>query len=158
MGSAPGIESVTAPETMIGAVFADARPLGISETILLVEDEVFVREATMEVLESAGYHVVMAASATEALEAYRTCSGTVDLLLADVVMPGMSGRELAERFKTLCPGGRVLLMSGYADQLPLFKSSPHCNAYLGKPFSMTALLKGVREILDTNPLYSGLTA
>src|SRR5271169_5407250 len=79
-------------ETMPGAAFVEPAPRGGPETILLVEDEGFVRKVTAEVLESAGYKVVIAGNAGEALEVYRRLSGPVDLLLADVVMPGMSGR------------------------------------------------------------------
>jgi two-component system, cell cycle sensor histidine kinase and response regulator CckA len=139
-----------AAEPMMGVAFAEAAPSPGLETILLVEDEAFVRKVTAEVLETAGYSVVIAGNAPEALEAYDRRSQSVDLLLADVVMPGMSGRELAAEFKTRCPLGRVLLMSGYADQLAFCQLSPNCKAYLGKPFSIGTLLKRVREVLDTN--------
>jgi len=81
------------------------------ETILLVEDEAFVRQAAAEALESAGYRLLIAGSAAEALEAYRRCFRPVDLLLADVVMPGLSGRELAAKFEGLSPGSLSLMAS-----------------------------------------------
>jgi CheY-like chemotaxis protein len=95
---------------MFRVAFADAaqRQRGEPETILLVEDEAFVRKATAEVLESAGYGLLVAGSAAEALEICRQGCRPVDLLLADVVMPGMSGRELALEFKISCPRARVL--------------------------------------------------
>lgn len=124
---------------------------GGPETILLVEDEGFVRKVAAEVLESAGYKLVIARSSAEALGAYRQLSNPVDLLLADIVMPGMSGRELAAEFEGLCPRMRVLLMSGYAGQLAWCQVSPYDKPYLAKPFSVQTLLKRVREILDTNP-------
>jgi two-component system cell cycle sensor histidine kinase/response regulator CckA len=144
--------------TTPGATFVEAEPQGGLETILLVEDEGFVRRVAVEVLESAGYKLVIARSGAEALDAYRRLSRPVDLLLADVVMPGMSGRHLAAAFESLCPHARVLLMSGYAGQLATGQLSPHGKAYLAKPFSVRALLQKVREVLDTNPLDSGALA
>jgi len=147
-------------ETMIGetmpaeiianAALVQAACWGGPETILLVEDEGFVRKITAEVLESAGYKLVIARSSAEALDAYRQLSKPVDLLLADVVMPGMSGCDLAAKFESLCPRTRVLLMSGYAGQ-SWCQVSPYDKTYLAKPFSVQTLLKRVREVLDTNP-------
>jgi two-component system, cell cycle sensor histidine kinase and response regulator CckA len=168
LDSLPRIQSVVAAEamtaetmtaeTMIGAAVAEAGQWGGSETILLVEDEAFVRKVTAEVLESAGYRLVIARGAAEAREAYRRGSDPVDLLLADVVMPGMSGRELAAEFTNSRPRARVLLMSGYSEQLALCDVSPHGRQYLAKPFSMRLLLRRVREVLDTNPLDFGAQA
>ena len=107
--SLPGMGALVAAETMAGAVFVEAEPRGGPETILLVEDEGFVRKVAAEVLESAGYKLVIARSSAEALEAYRRLSAPVDLLLADVVMPGMSGRDLAAEFERLCPSTRILI-------------------------------------------------
>jgi two-component system, cell cycle sensor histidine kinase and response regulator CckA len=118
------------------------------KTILLVEDEAFVRSVTAEVLQSAGYSTVIAASATEALDTCRECGGQIDLLLTDVVMPGMSGRELATHFEKYCPNAQVLLMSGYAEQLPWWELSTSQRKCLAKPFSAGILLQRVRETLD----------
>jgi len=118
--------------------FAAAAQRSWPETILLVEDEAFVRNATAEVLESAGYRLVIAASAAEALDAYRKCVGRVDLLLADVVMPGMSGSELAAEFERLCPRARVLLMSGRDEQVAgPARSCDGKNLWNGKPNPVT---------------------
>jgi len=122
-----------------------------AEVILLVEDEVFVRKVAAEVLEAAGYTVVIASDAPEARKAYRKDCGTIDLLLTDVVMPGMNGHELAAEFKSLYPQGQVLLMSGYAEELGRYKSSSCGHAYLAKPFSMCKLLERVRQMLNANP-------
>ena len=138
-------------ETTPGAACVEAGCWGGPETILLVEDEGFVRKVTAEVLESAGYKLVIARSGAEALDAYRQLSKPVDLLLADVVMPGMSGCDLAAEFESLCPRARVLLMSGYAGQLASCQVSTYGKTYLAKPFSVQMLLKRVREVLDTNP-------
>lgn len=102
-------------------------------------------------VESAGYRLVIATSAAEAFEACRRNSRPVDLLLADVVLPGMSGRDLADEFETLCPRARVLLMSGHAEQLAGCGQSRHGEKCLAKPFSIRVLLKRVREALDANP-------
>src|SRR5580692_13045576 len=109
-------------DTMAAVAFAATRRCA-PETILLVEDEAFVRNATAEVLESAGYRLVVAGSAAEALMAYRSCSRPVDLLLADIVMPGKDGRELATELENFYPRARVLFMSGYAEQLAWCGSS-----------------------------------
>jgi|SRR5580704_2922548 CheY-like chemotaxis protein len=140
--------SETISETTISATFAEAAQWGGPETILLVEDEAFVRKATAEALESAGYRLVIARGAAEALEAYRRCSWPVDLLLADIVMPGMSGRELATEFETFHPRARVLLMSGYAEQLACCALHANDEPHLAKPFSIPLLLRRVREVLD----------
>jgi CheY-like chemotaxis protein len=145
-------------ETMPGATFVEPETWGGPETILLVEDEGFVRKVTAEVLASAGYRVVIADSSADALVAYRRLSVPVDLLLADIVMPGMSGRDLAAEFESLCPRARVLLMSGYAGQLASCLLSPCGKTYLAKPFSARTLLIKVREVLDTNPFDRGAQA
>jgi CheY-like chemotaxis protein len=142
-GSEPAIS-----ETITGAAFAEASEWSGPETILLVEDEAFVRNATAEVLESAGYRLVVAGSAAEALMAYRSCSRPVDLLLADIVMPGKDGRELATELENFYPRARVLFMSGYAEQLAWCGSSACDKHYLAKPFSSPMLLRRVREVLD----------
>lgn len=132
--------------TMAATAFAALRACG-PETILLVEDEAFVRKVIAEVLESAGYTLVIAGSAEEAL-AHRGCLAPLDLLLADMIMPGMSGRELAAELTSFCPSTRVLLMSGYAEQLARCESSPCGDEYMTKPFSIRVLLRRVREVLD----------
>ena len=118
------------------------------KTILLVEDEEFVRRLAGEVLHSAGYALVTAGNAAQALTACRKYSEPVDLLLADVVMPGMNGHQLAAEFKHYYPSGEVLLMSGYPEQLVLCSLSAGKQKYLAKPFSVDLLLQRVREILD----------
>ncbi len=135
-------------ETITGAAFGEASAWSGPETILLVEDEDFVRTATAEVLESAGYRLVIAGSAEQALVAYRSCSWPVDLLLADIVMPGMSGRELAIELEKFHPRARILLMSGYAEQLARCQSFACGKQCLAKPFSTPLLLRRVREVLD----------
>ena len=144
--------------TMPGAAFVEPAPWGGPETILLVEDEGFVRKVTAAVLESAGYNLVIARSAAEALDAHHRLSAPIDLLLADVVMPGMSGCDLAAEFQGLRPRIRVLLMSGYTVQLAWCHLSPYAKTYLAKPFSVRVLLRKVREVLDANPCDWGALA
>ncbi len=110
------------------------------ETILLVEDEAFVREVTCEVLRSAGYQVSTAATAREARREYER-NGGVDCVITDVVLPGESGRKLAERLWEEAPQLKVLFVTGYAEQM----DTRDC---LAKPFSTTVLLRRVRMLLD----------
>jgi two-component system cell cycle sensor histidine kinase/response regulator CckA len=134
------------------AAFAVAVPWRGPKTILLVEDEAFVRQATAAALESAGYRLLVAGSGNEGLDLCRTCRYPVDLLLTDVVMPGMSGRQLAAEFEGLCPHARVLLMSGHAEQLARSEPTGTDRKCLVKPFSVRTLLGRVRELLDRNEL------
>jgi CheY-like chemotaxis protein len=127
------------------------------ETILLVEDEAFVRKVTAEVLESAGYRLVVAAGAGEAL-AYRGRLAPPDLLLVDVIMPGMSGRELAVELTSFYPSARVLLMSGYAEQLTDHELHSCGAEYLAKPFSIRTLLGRVRAVLDKPVVSEGCSS
>jgi CheY-like chemotaxis protein len=146
--------SVAAADAIIRAPFSEEGQAGGAETILLVEDEEFVRKVTSEVLESAGYRLISARCAADALEAQRTCPEPVDLLLADLVLPGKSGHQLAYEFVGLCPHARILLMSGYAEQLALGGLSAHGRECLAKPFSSRTLLRRVREALDKYPVNS----
>ncbi len=126
---------------------ADAAPGG-REVILLVEDEASVRRIASRVLRSLGYDVVEAASGTEALAVERA---DIDLLVTDLVMPGVSGRELADRLRQRRPDLRILFMSGYsADML---RSDPARTGahFLQKPFSRESLAKAVRDALDSGP-------
>jgi two-component system, cell cycle sensor histidine kinase and response regulator CckA len=124
-----------------------------SETILLVEDEAPVRAVTRQLLERNGYTVLEAADGPAALALVNGGIGErVDLLLTDVIMPGMSGRELAKELIAGRPGLRVLFMSGYADDAVVRHGmwEPHL-AYLEKPFRPLALLRKMREVLRGNP-------
>ena|SRR5271166_6785278 len=149
----PIIASPGLAEAILAANFSDSIATGETETILLVEDEAFVRAVTSEVLQSAGYVVKLAASAAEALEKLEKQtpgSEFVDLLLADVVLPGKSGYELSQEFAALCPMGKILLMTGYAEHLAWCGQFVTDQAYLAKPFSAETLLRKVRAALDLN--------
>jgi len=137
----------TAEEATACCRGAAEEPLAGAETILFVEDEAFVREVAGEVLRSAGYRVLIAKDAAAAAHTYDLQGGDVDLLLTDVVLPGESGRALAGRLRRANPGLKVLLVTGYAEQMGMQKSGTD-GACLAKPFSVAALLRTVRQVLD----------
>lgn len=118
-----------------------------TETILLVEDEAFVRKVTHEVLQSAGYGVVTAKNATEAIE-QRERLPRVDLLLTDVVLPGRNGRALASDMRSRQPSLSVLFVTGYPLQLAEIEEAEPAEACLSKPFSAASLLRKVRQMLN----------
>lgn len=120
-----------------------------TETILLVEDEKGVRELTREYLEMSGYSVIDAEDGHTALELAAMHVGPIHLLMTDVVMPGISGRELADRVDRLRPGIKVLFMSGYTDQAVVHHGILENDAVLlQKPFTVTTLAAKLREILS----------
>jgi nitrogen-specific signal transduction histidine kinase/ActR/RegA family two-component response regulator len=119
-----------------------------TETILLVEDEKGVRELAREYLEMSGYTVIEAEDGHTALELAAMHSGTIHLLMTDVVMPGISGRELADRVKRIRPKIQVLYMSGYTDQAVVHHGILDMDAVLlQKPFTMATLSSKLRELL-----------
>jgi two-component system, cell cycle sensor histidine kinase and response regulator CckA len=128
---------------------ADAGTLA-GETILFVEDEAFVRDVTCEVLRSAGYRVLTAKNAVEAAGIYDAQRGDVGLLLTDVVLPGETGRALAGRLRRGNPRLKVLLVTGYVEQMGLQEAMPE--ECLAKPFSTEVLLRRVRQLLDRTRL------
>jgi len=123
-----------------------------------VEDEAAVREVTRHVLEIAGYLVLEASSAEQAIAVFRRFEGAIDLLLTDVVMPSMSGTELATRLKVLRPGFVTIFMSGYSGNAGLAQADLRPpNSYIQKPFSISVLLARVAEALSI-PIQSSDTA
>jgi PAS domain S-box-containing protein len=138
-----------APNSPAGSSTA-ARPAGRGETILLVEDEVAVRNLTVQVLREAGYRVLSAASAEEALGLWQAERTAIDLLASDLIMPGRyKGNELAELCQREKPGLPVLLLSGYnPESVGAVGESRSGVSFLQKPFSPDQLLRAVREALD----------
>jgi signal transduction histidine kinase/ActR/RegA family two-component response regulator len=133
------VEAVAAPAAAVA---------GGSGTILLVDDEPQVADLVMRALRDGGYTVLTASHGTEALEVLRTSAAPIDLLLTDIIMPGMNGRELADRVRQLQPDIRVLYMSGYSDDAILRHGVEAATMqFLAKPFSMKALSAKVREAL-----------
>ncbi len=135
------------PRTSRRAVEVGA-PRG-SETVLLVEDEDGVRRLARVVLERQGYAVLDASSASEALKILDARGGAIDLLVTDVVMPQMDGRELADAVRARSPSTRVLFMSGYMDDAVMRHGvGALSEAFLQKPFTPAMLARKVREVLD----------
>lgn len=119
------------------------------ETILLVEDDPSVRKMSAEVLRSAGYNVIVAPNAVDALRLAEEHKGQMDLLLTDVVMPGLTGPELAGRFSVLFPRVQVLYMTGYTDDAMMHHGfRKHARRLLQKPFTHEALERSVCEALE----------
>ncbi|PYQ25066.1 MAG: hybrid sensor histidine kinase/response regulator [Acidobacteria bacterium] len=120
-----------------------------SETVLLVEDEDGLRALIGELLEEDGYHVLAAENPTKAIEAAETYEGVIHLLLTDVVMPQMSGRDVARRVKERRPDVRVLYMSGYTEDAIANRGVLEAGSSLiSKPFTQEALTRKLRELLD----------
>jgi len=117
------------------------------ETILLVEDELGVRSLARRVLHTCGYTVLEAAQGDEAVQLAETHQGTIHLLVSDVVLPGTSGRQLAERIVALKPGIKVLFLSGYGAVVRQGVPASEI-AFLQKPFTLNALVRKVRNLLD----------
>ena len=119
-----------------------------TETILLVEDEAGVRELAREYLEMSGYTVIVAPDGNTAIELAAKRAGTIHLLMTDMVMPGIGGRELAERVLAVRPGIKILYMSGYTDQAVVHQGILGTDApLLQKPFTLSTLTIKLREIL-----------
>lgn len=122
-----------------------------AETLLLVEDEQSVRQFVQQTLLSRGYQVLEAGSGAEALAVARAHRGPIQLLVSDLVMPGMGGRELARQLTGLRPELRVLFMSGYTGD-ELSPAAPDQGpAFIAKPFTMRPLLEKVAEVLAAPP-------
>ena len=121
-----------------------------TETILLVEDEPSILKMTQIILKRNGYTVLPAASPSEAMEKATNHSGSIDLLMSDVVMPEMNGRDLAAKVKALRPDITLLFMSGYTENVIVHQGVLDAGvAFIQKPFSMADMTKKVREVLDS---------
>ena len=139
-------DALTAPAPIGGPA---GSPAGSSETILVVEDDDAVRGLVVTSLERAGYTVLVAASGRDALSIIERQPGPIHLLLTDIVMPAMSGQELAEHVQASRPDVRVLFMSGYTSNAVVHHGVLDEGVnYLAKPFSPNELLSRVRALLD----------
>jgi DNA-binding response OmpR family regulator len=119
-------------------------------TILIVEDEEDVRELTRDVLEMNGFTVLESLDPADAIRIAQTHPGSIDLLITDVVMPRMSGPELARRLRDTRPALRVLCMSGYPESAERGATgASEWNAWLQKPFTPDGLVAKVRECLTS---------
>lgn len=125
-----------------------------SETVLLVEDDAGVRRIARRALDLQGYAVLEATSGPEAIRLVEQHQGAIDLLISDVIMPGMSGRRLAEILHARCPELKVLFISGYNEEAiarhGIFASP---DAFLQKPFTLLTLAQKVRDALDAQPCH-----
>jgi PAS domain S-box-containing protein len=140
---------IDAPLTSLTPDLPQTSPPEGTETVLLVEDEGTVRSVAREVLQMVGYTVLEAASGEEALQRAAQHNGAIHLLLTDVVMPGMSGRDLAERLIVDYPALEVLYLSGYTDEAIAHHGVLQAGIeLLHKPFTPDALARRVREVLD----------
>ena len=139
------------PERRISAQPAAASSTG-TETILLVEDEAVVRDLVCEILRESGYVVLSANSGADAMETTAEHIKPIDLLITDVVMPEMSGPELANILRRARGEMRVLYMSGYTDDAVLVRQGlPENSAFIRKPYTPQQFLQKVRETLDATP-------
>lgn len=143
----PGIESdvpVATPPQDVG------QPKRGTETILLVEDDPSVRNLVRDELRKLGYRVLEAKNGVEACLLATQQAGALNLLLTDVVMPGMGGRELAQHLSVIKPDLKILFISGYIDNVGLHVGHEEgSSSFLQKPFTPEALARAVRELLDT---------
>jgi CheY-like chemotaxis protein len=118
---------------------------GTGETILVADDEAALRHAIVEILRTTGYKVLEAESSTEALEMARQHSGKIDVLLTDIVMPGLRGPELARGVAKVHPEVQVIYMSGYAQDFPEAQL-PSNSTFLQKPFRFATLLEQLKLV------------
>ena len=143
---------VSEPVSESADVDADQPKARGSETVLVVEDEQAVRDLTVKMMRQLGYHVLAAASGAEAIEISKAHTGQIALLLTDVVMPGMSGRQVADILAKTRPEIRVLYLSGYTENTMVHHGVLEEGvSFLPKPFSREVLAKKVREILACEP-------
>lgn len=136
---------------MIHPIYSYPSEHTLPRTILLVEDEPFVRDATCRILSNAGFEVLPVADAEEAFELYAKNGQRVDLLITDLVLPGRSGRQLVQDLRRSSPAILALLTSGYPE--------PECDTgppeahtyYLAKPYSRATLIEKIEQVLGVSP-------
>lgn len=148
----------TATRTTTGGLEEGERPAsyGGSESILIVEDEEIVRDLTERILAAEGYQCLTAATGAEALALLERNGHPVDLVITDIVMPGMGGRELAKAVSRRFPEARILFSSGFTDDEVVRRGLMDIGQpFLEKPWSADQLLRRVRELLDESPDRTG---
>jgi two-component system cell cycle sensor histidine kinase/response regulator CckA len=127
----------------------EAELVGGSETVLVVDDEEPVQKLLRRILEQGGYTVLLVADGVEALELYTKLSTEIDLVVLDIIMPQMGGRETYERLREINPGVKVLLSSGYSENGQAQDIlAAGARGFLQKPYDLGAVLRKVREVLD----------
>ena len=138
--------------TLQPCALASERPS--RRTVLLVEDEPFVREVTCSILESAGFEVLLAQDASDATKLYEEakCSRHIDLLMTDLVLPGSSGQQLGDDLRQRSPDLNVLVTSGYSNADTI--EEPASRTYfLSKPYSRRSLVEKIESIFASMPLH-----
>jgi CheY-like chemotaxis protein len=145
----PASESARREAAIEEPVSGPARPLRGCETILLVDDELTILEVARELLECLGYRVLTARSGSDALEQYKREKDRVDLVILDLIMPGMSGSQTFDHLKIVNPNVKVLLSSGYSvdgqASAILLRGG---QGFIQKPFDEVSLSWKIREMLD----------
>ena len=138
------------PHVFANDVFTNDQPR--RRTILLVEDEPFVREATCSILQSAGFEVLPAGDAQDAMKVYEECKRAIDLVMTDMVLPGRSGEQLGQDLREHSPGVAILVTSGYGN--PEYEAeAPESRTYfLAKPYSRRTLVEKIEKILGAASL------
>jgi len=136
---------------MPGSEHDDGEPLTAMDTILLAEDDQAVRMLAKRTLERHGFQVFDAADGVAAIEQFESLGGAIDLLLTDVIMPRMGGKQLAKELKGRAPGLPVLYFSGFTDDTILRQEGSGVEvAFLPKPFTAQDLVGKVRSLIDSS--------
>jgi DNA-binding NtrC family response regulator len=120
-------------------------------TILLVEDEPFVREATCSILEHAGFAVLPAEGAQQAMKVFEECKAAIDLVMTDMVLPGRSGQQLGQDLRERSPEVAVLVTSGYFNAEYEIETPESRTFFLAKPYSRRTLVEKIENILGAVP-------
>lgn len=119
------------------------------ETVLFVDDEQTIIEVMQDILEALGYRVLTANSGEEAVTIYNSMKGKIDLVILDVIMPGMGGMETFEAIKAINPDVKVILSSGYSvNHVAKEIMERGCRAFIQKPFNIETISKKVRDVLQ----------
>ncbi|MFH0821931.1 MAG: response regulator, partial [Pseudomonadota bacterium] len=126
-------------------------PRGGTETVLLVDDEEFIRDLGKRILERSGYKVVTACNGKEALDLYRSNKANISLVILDLVMPEMGGKQCLEELLKINPKARVLIASGFAaDGQTKEAIETGARGFVGKPYNIKGMLQAVRQVLDAD--------
>jgi CheY-like chemotaxis protein len=145
----PTIEPEIVPVDVLIAPDPEGLARGGNETILLVDDEEFIRELGVDVLGRAGYTVLTASNGEDALELYQKERARIDLVILDLIMPGMGGSKCLEELLKMDPDTRVLIASGYSPDGPTKGAlDTGAKGFVSKPYDTSQLLQLVRKILD----------
>jgi PAS domain S-box-containing protein len=151
----PSLEAATEHEVSVESQAAKSPVMGGDETILLVDDEEFIRELGVDVLGQSGYTVLTASNGEQALEVYRREGERIDLVILDLIMPGMGGGKCLEGLLKIDPQAQVLIASGYSpDASTQGTLEAGAAAFINKPYDTKKLLDLVRKVLDKNTTFT----